>query len=111
MAFVRYHLNLKKGRTTVSLDKMLSNLVAVKLGYKMGTKEAHSAVREKLMSFISDDPTRDGYHLASFMSSKAALFIADKKTCDKYWDNISIELEEDEELKNYNFEINNQKNT
>jgi hypothetical protein len=98
MGFVRYHLKLKKGRTTVSLDKTLSDLIAIRLGCEIGTKEAHVAVREKLEFFIADDPTRSGYGLASFMSNRAILFLVNEKLCTKYWGEIAKEFEDEKKV-------------
>lgn len=50
-----YHIQLKSHRTTVSLDKIISDLMAVKLEKTPGTKEAHRAVRQQLEQFISTD--------------------------------------------------------
>ena len=52
---VRYHIQLLKHRTTVSVDKIVSDLLAIKLKVKPGTPEAHQVVREKLEEFIAHD--------------------------------------------------------
>jgi hypothetical protein len=49
---VRYHLQLSEHRTTISLDKIISDLMAIKLEITPRTKEAHIAVRKQLESFI-----------------------------------------------------------
>ena len=56
--FQRYHLTLtrdrKPRRTTVSLDKFLSDLLAVSLGQSPATPAAHRAVREWLDKSLSE---------------------------------------------------------
>jgi len=41
----RYHIFFGKRRTTISMDNILSELMAFRLGEQPGTKEAHRAVR------------------------------------------------------------------
>lgn len=42
----RYHVLLDGKRTTITVDKIVSELLAVKFGYPPETPEAHTAVRE-----------------------------------------------------------------
>ncbi|WNV05233.1 hypothetical protein RP726_02200 [Candidatus Methylospira mobilis] len=48
-AHIRYHIKLTRSgattRTTISLDKIVSDLLSVALGRLPGSKEAHNAVR------------------------------------------------------------------
>lgn len=84
MSIVRYHINLNKGRTTVSLDKILSELIALKLNGQPGTKAAHRLVRKQLAAFVAHDLGRDGYRLSNYIREKAVLFISDKILSEKY---------------------------
>jgi hypothetical protein len=81
---VRYHLQLLEGRTTISLDKIISDLMAIKLGNVPRTKEAHMAVRKQLESFIAHDLGRSGRGLGEYITEKSVLFITDKIISEKH---------------------------
>ncbi|MEO9206561.1 MAG: hypothetical protein ABI296_12760 [Gammaproteobacteria bacterium] len=49
---VRYHIKVSDKRTTISLDKIISDLIAIKLGVDPSSEEAHSAVREQLEAIL-----------------------------------------------------------
>lgn len=83
---VRYHLQLSNHRTTISLDKIISNLMAIKLDVVPGTKEAHMVVRKQLESFIAHDLERSGQGLGEYITEKSVLFITDKIISGKYWE-------------------------
>jgi hypothetical protein len=55
-----YHVTLGSRRTTVCLDKILSELLALKLGVEPDASEAHAAVRQWLQAELDadDDPGR-----------------------------------------------------
>ena len=84
MKTVRYHIQLLEGRTTISLDKIISDLMAIKLETVPRTKEAHIAVRKQLESFIAHDLGRSGRGLGEYITEKAVLFISDKIISNKY---------------------------
>jgi hypothetical protein len=44
----RYHVRLGRRRTTVTVDTIVAEYLALHLGIEPGTVEAHSAVREWL---------------------------------------------------------------
>ena len=56
----RYHVRLGKRRTTVSVDKIICDYLALHLGTEPGTLAAHSAVRAWLQSQLdrNNDPGR-----------------------------------------------------
>ena len=81
---VRYHLQLSEHRTTISLDKIISDLMAIKLEATPRTKEAHITVRKQLESFIAHDLGRSGRGLGEYLTEKSVLFIADKIISNKY---------------------------
>jgi hypothetical protein len=85
MSKVRYHVQLDSHRTTVSLDKILSEFMAIKLSVKPGTAAAHAAVRQKIDEFIERDRGRSGYGLARYVTEQAVLFIADTMLSEQYW--------------------------
>ena len=81
---VRYHIQLLNKRTTISLDKIISDLMAIKLGNVPRTKEAHMAVRKQLESFIAHDLGRSGRGLGEYITEKSVLFITDKIISEKH---------------------------
>lgn len=83
---VRYHLQLSEHRTTISMDKIISDLMAIKLETIPQTKEAHIAVRKQIESFIAHDLGRSGHRLSEYITEKSVLFIADKIISDEYAD-------------------------
>lgn len=85
MSKVRYHVQLNSHRTTVSLDGIIAELMAIKLNTKPGTTFAHAAVRKQIDAFIERDRGRPGYGLARYVTEQAVLFISDKLLSDKYW--------------------------
>jgi hypothetical protein len=91
MSKIRYHVQLNSHRTTVSLDNIISELMAIKLNTKPGTATAHAAVRQKIDEFIEQDRGRPGYGLARYVTEQAVLFLADKMLSEQYW---SYRLEE-----------------
>ena len=86
MTTVRYHIQLAKHRTTVSLDKIVSDLMAIKLKAKPGTPEAHQVVRKQLEKFIEHDRGRPGQQLSLYITKEAILFLVDKRLSEKYLD-------------------------
>ena len=84
---VRYHSQLKSHRTTVSLDKIITDMIAIKLGETPGTKQAHSAVRHQLEQCVSvrSDKESAGYILYK-IRKEAILLIADTGLSEKYLD-------------------------
>src|ERR1700730_8983675 len=55
-----YHVTLGDHRTTVSIDNILSELMALKLGHDPDAPEAHGAIRRWLQDRLDDanDPGR-----------------------------------------------------
>lgn len=93
MSKVRYHVQLNSHRTTISLDKILSELMAIKLHEKPGTPLAHAVVRQKIDEFIDRDRGRPGYGLARYVSEQAVLFVADNNLSERYGDYLMKEYE------------------
>jgi hypothetical protein len=80
-----YHITLGKKRTTVSLDTILSVILALKLGTEPGTEEAHSAVRKFLQDMLDqhNDPKRR--YVSQWLRTQLVLEIMDKKISEIYW--------------------------
>ena len=58
----RYHIHFGNKRTTIKLDSLLADFLAIKLGYQPDDTQAHRAVRtwlqEKLVAELGDNPIR-----------------------------------------------------
>ncbi len=83
---MRYHVQLGTKRTTVTLDRILSELLAIKLGYKPDDAQTHTAVREWLQQQLDDagDPNR--IRTSQWLQEQAIIAIADKKISSKHDD-------------------------
>jgi hypothetical protein len=82
---VRYHIYLDSHRTTVSLDKIVSDLMAIKLGYLPDSTEAHQAVSKRLNQLVKDKG-RDGYRLTYHVTQEAILDLVDNRLSTRYQD-------------------------
>ena len=51
----RYHIQFSNRRTTITLDTVLSELLAVKLGFSTEDDRVHSAVRDWLQTTIIEN--------------------------------------------------------
>ena len=81
-AHIRYHIEFKRGdktiRTTISLDKVISDLLALALNEKPGTRYAHSAVRQWLDKNISEWSAFDAW----LPVSRQATYLAVQRIAD-----------------------------
>lgn len=91
MKTIRYHIQLNSHRTTISLDNIVSDLMAIKLNTKPGTKEAHSTVRKQLEAFVAHDLGRAGFRLGHYITEQAVLFITDNILSEQFWKYIMEE--------------------
>jgi hypothetical protein len=57
--YFTFHLMIEGQRTTVSLDRLLAEFVAVSLGHAPNTRAAHTAVREWAAKSLSEWPAFD----------------------------------------------------
>ncbi|BCO08784.1 hypothetical protein GF1_11600 [Desulfolithobacter dissulfuricans] len=90
-----YHVKIGARRTTVSLPKILSTLLAIKLNRKPKTKEAAQAVRSWLQQAIDKENDPGMVYVSSVLQEEAILFIADKSLSDRY---LEFLWEDDEDL-------------
>ncbi len=56
MPLGRYHVTIRRTRTTVLIPTVLAELLALKLGAEPDTPEAHGTVRQWLQEEIDHDP-------------------------------------------------------
>ncbi len=82
----RYHLTLGHKRTTVSLDRLLSDLLAIRLGAFPHAPKAHGVVRTWLQQQLdqTNDPGR--VRVSRWLRDQALLFLVDKYLSDTYLD-------------------------
>lgn len=69
----KFHVNLGKRRTTITVDTIISNLLALKLGYAPETPEAYKAIREYFQEKL-DEGKDSGRVLVSYWLQEQALF-------------------------------------
>jgi hypothetical protein len=81
-AHIRYHIELTRSgvttRTTISLDKIVSDLLSVALGQLPGSQEAHGAVRRWLDKSLSEWTAFDVY----LPVSRQATYLAVQRIAD-----------------------------
>jgi hypothetical protein len=82
----RYHLTLGHRRTTVSLDNLLSGLLAIRLGTTPQSPQAHDAVRAWLQQQLdrNNDPGR--CRVSQWLRDEVLLFLVDNTLADAYID-------------------------
>ena len=90
---IRYHINTPKRRTTITLDKIVSDLIAIKLKIEPCSPDTHSAVRKQLEEILlpyhdpksrTYDPSRADYKPSELVTRLAVLWLVDKRLSDKY---------------------------
>ena len=95
----RYHIKLNSGfalkkgygtssstsgLTSVSLNKTLSDLLALKLKTKPGSKESRREVTKQLQEFINHDLDRGSHGLSRYLTEQVILFIIDNELSREY---------------------------
>ena len=81
----RYHIVLGKKSTTVTVDKTLSDLLALRLGHDPRSEDARTAVRAYLQEKLDEknDPGRTS--VSQWLREELLLDLVDKRLSDKYW--------------------------
>src|SRR5512147_2160956 len=80
-----YHVTLGKRRTTVSLDNILSVVLALKFGTEPGTEEAHAAVRRYLQDKLDGGNDLKRYYVSQWLREQALFELMDPKVTKMYW--------------------------
>lgn len=80
----RYHVQRDTTRTTISLDNVLSALLAMKLGAEPETTQAHAAVRQWLQARLDDQADPGRAKVSQWLAGETILFVADKKLSESY---------------------------
>ncbi len=84
----RYHVTLGAKRTTASVDTLLSDLLALRLGSKPQSPEAHHVVRAWLQQQLdrNNDPGR--CLVSQWLRGEILLFLVDKSLSEAYLDDL-----------------------
>ena len=84
----RYHAYRGKRRTTVSIDTMVSDFLALHLGHEPGSAEAHAAVRTWLQDEIdrAADPGRGA--VSQWLLGRALLALARPDVIEAYGQHV-----------------------
>lgn len=81
-----FHIYVKKGRgkrrTSISIETILTDLFAIKLGYEPGSREAHSAIRLWLQEKQDEQNSNEPQSL--IIKKELILEVAQKRIVDKY---------------------------
>jgi hypothetical protein len=95
MSTIRYHLTTPKKCTTISMDTIISDLIAIKLGFSCASNDTHSAVRKQLEKLIlplhdPKSPYYDSYYAnfkPTLLATKhAILWLVDEELTEKYYE-------------------------
>ena len=82
----RYHVLLGKKSTTVTVDKTLSDLLALKLGHAdPRSADARIAVRSYLQKKLDDQNDPGRASVSQWLREELLLELVDKKLSAKYW--------------------------
>ena len=83
---MKYHIKLGLKRTTVSLDKMLSDILSLKLGTVPESREAHATVREWLQAHLDRNGDIRQVRVSQWLHGKAIEEIASPDLREQYID-------------------------
>src|SRR5512147_1540948 len=81
----RYHVVLGKKSTTVTVDKTLCDLLALKLGHVPRSEDAHFAVRSYLQEKLDEKNDPRQTSVSQWLRQEVLLELVDKRLSDKYW--------------------------
>lgn len=85
----RYHIRFAGRRTTITLDKILSELLGAELGVALGEKTYHSTVQQWLQATLNDKLGHNvpgGNSISQYARQYAIEAIAKRELMDKVWE-------------------------
>jgi hypothetical protein len=85
----RYHIRFQGRRTTVTLDKILSDLIAAEFGLMPDRTDYHSTVQQWLQATLTDKLGQNvpgGNSISQYARRYAIEFIAKRDIIDRLWD-------------------------
>ena len=84
----RYHLTLGPKRTTVSLDPLVSDLLAIRLDCVPQSPQAHGRVRTWLQQRLDQDNDPGRIGVSQWLREQAILFLVDTQLSTTYLDGL-----------------------
>lgn len=85
----RYHIRFRGRRTTVTLDKILSELIAMSFGLTPDRADYHSTVQQWLQATLTDklgENVPGGSHISQYARKYAIEEIARRELVEQLWD-------------------------
>ena len=85
----RYHIQFKNRRTTITVDRIISELLTVKLGLRLDAPDAHTQVRmwfEKTLHEKLGENVPGSNRISQDARHYAIEALADKTLMNKVWD-------------------------
>ena len=85
----RYHINFKDRRTTITVDRVISELLAIKMGMLPDDLGTHSKLRTWFEDLLHDklgESAPGGTHISQDARQYAIEYLVSKKLMDKVWD-------------------------
>lgn len=85
----RYHIQFNNRRTTITVDSIVSELLAIKLGLLPDDPGAHAAVRDWLEKTLHDklgESVPGGNRISQYARVYAIEALANKKLMSQVWD-------------------------
>lgn len=73
-------------RTTVTVDDLVVELLAIKLDTTPGTKEARKAVRCWFQSQLDEVNVPNMVYVSRWLHDQALKYLVDKELLEKHWD-------------------------
>ena len=86
MRFTRYHIRHGQRRTTVSVDTHLSSYLALRLGHRPQSPEAHQAVRHWLQQRLDEHNDPGRVAVSQWLQGEVIDAIVDKTLSSAYAD-------------------------
>ena len=80
-----FHVRLGKRRTTISVDKIVSTLLALHLDAEPGTIQAHAAVRAYFQSKLDESSDPGRHYVTAWLREQALFDVLDNGLSKKYW--------------------------
>ena len=81
----KYHVMLGKRRTTITVNTMIANLLALKLGYAPETEEAYKALREYFQEKLDKGKDSRRVLVSYWLQEQGLLELIDSGIAKNYW--------------------------
>ncbi len=81
-----YHISIKGKRSTISIDIVLDDLLAIKMARYPRSKEHHQEQREIIQRWIDSDPGKYETNPSQEIRRKLMELLAGADVSERYWD-------------------------